>query len=195
MKTLLLATAALLGAATMAHAAITPALTSVTAEGDLFRFTYQGSLDGDTGVVNGSKLVIYDFAGFAGGFQVPNANIVASTEFSSGFFAPGHTDDPTILNLVFTWTGPAFNASGGPFSAVDFEGLSALSTFGGTTTDGFASLGVKNNEATGTLAYAAGSVMTPFAAVPEPATWGLMIVGFGGVGGLMRKRGPALAAA
>lgn len=30
--------------------------------------------------------------------------------------------------------------------------------------------------------------MTGFAAVPEPATWALMIIGFGGIGAAMRKR-------
>lgn len=189
MKKLLMAAAAVLCTATAAHASIIPVLTSVTQEGDLFRYTYQGTLAGDQGVTQGSKLVIFDFAGFAGGFQVPSSFITASTEMYSGLFAPGQTDDPNITNLVFTWNGPDFHTTGGPLDSVDFNGLSALSTFNGSGLDGFAAIAVKNNEATGSLTVNAGSVLVPLAAaVPEPATWGLMILGFGGVGAMVRTR-------
>ena len=189
MKKLLMAAAAVLCTATAAHASIIPVLTSITQEGDLFRYTYQGTLAGDQGVTQGSKLVIFDFAGFAGGFQVPSSFITASTEMSSGLFAPGQTDDPNVTNLVFTWNGPDFHTTGGPLDSVDFNGLSALSTFNGSGLDGFAAIAVKNNEATGSATVNAGSVMVPLAtAVPEPATWGLMILGFGGVGGILRTR-------
>ena len=63
MKKLLLAAAAVLCTATAAHASIIPSLMSVTAEGDLFRYTYQSTLAADQGVTAGSKLVIFDFAG------------------------------------------------------------------------------------------------------------------------------------
>jgi hypothetical protein len=187
MKKLLLAAAAVLCTASAAQASIIPVLTSVTPEGGLFRYSYQGTLAGDQGVTQGSKLVIFDFAGFSGGFQVPNPFITASTELFSGMTAPGQTDDPTIANLVFTWNGPDFNATGGPFTDVDFNGLSALSTFSGTRLDGFAALAVKNNEVPGTLTINAGSVLVP-SAIPEPASWALMILGFGGVGALVRSR-------
>jgi hypothetical protein len=144
-------------------------------------------LAGDQGVTQGSKLVIFDFAGFSGGFQVPNPFILASTELFSNMAAPGQTDDPTIANLVFTWNGPDFHTTGGPLDSVDFNGLSALSTFNGSTLDGFAALAVKNNEAAGTLTANAGSVMVP-SAIPEPASWALIIFGFGGIGALVRSR-------
>jgi len=188
MKKLLLAAAALASVATASHAAIIPTLATITQEGSFFRYSYQGTLVGDQGVVAGSKLVIFDFAGFAGGMLAP-ANVATSTEFSSGFFAPGQTDDPNVLNLVFTYTGPPFNATGGPFSDVNFEGLSALSTFNGTSLDGFAAVAVKNNDGAATLTqtFNAGSVQVP-AVIPEPATWGMMILGFGGIGALLRRR-------
>lgn len=198
MKKLLLAAAAVLCTATVAHASIIPVLMSVTQEGNLFRYSYQGTLAGDQGVTQGSKLVIFDFAGFAGGFQVPSSFITATTEMSSGMFAPGQTDDPNVTNLVFTWNGPDFHTTGGPLDSVDFNGLSALSTYNSTSLDGFAALAVKNNEAAGTLTVNAGSVLVPTAgAIPEPASWALMILGFGGVGAMVRSRkraaGPALA--
>jgi hypothetical protein len=192
MKKLFLAAAALLCTATGAHAAITPVLMSVTPEGGLFRYTYQGSLAGDQGLTQGSKLVIFDFAGFAGGFQAPTS-FAPSTELSSGIFVPGQPDDPGIANLVFTWNGPDFQTTGGPFAPVQFNGLSALSSFGGRGLDGFASIAVKNNgAAAGTQAMDGGAVEVPvrgpLGAIPEPAAWGLMIAGFGGIGALARQR-------
>jgi hypothetical protein len=200
MKKLLLAAAAALCTATAAHASIIPVLMSVTPEGDLFRYTYQGTLAGDSGITQGSKLVIFDFAGFSGGLQVPSPFVTASTELSSGMFAPGNGDDPNVLNLVFTWNGPDFHTSGGAFPEVQFEGLSALSSLSGVGFDGYSAITIKNNGmATGTVEVNAGTVEVPlFAAVgiPEPTTWGLMILGFGGIGALARGRRrsqPALA--
>jgi hypothetical protein len=111
-------------------------------------------------------------------------------------FAPGQTDDPNVTNLVFTWNGPDFHTTGGPLDSVDFNGLSALSTYNSTSLDGFAALAVKNNEAAGTLTVNAGSVLVPTAgAIPEPASWALMILGFGGVGAMVRSRKRAAGAA
>ena len=192
MKKLFLAAAACLCAASGAHAAVIPILMSVTPEGSLFRYTYQGSLAGDQGLTQGSKLVIFDFAGFAGGLQAPTG-FTPTTQLSSGLFAPGQTDDPGVANLVFTWNGSDFQTTGGPFATAQFDGFSALSTFDGRGLDGFASIAVTNNgAAAGTAALDAGSVGVPLAgslaAVPEPAAWGLMIAGFGGVGALARRR-------
>jgi len=190
MKKLLLAATAMLCATTAAHASIIPSLASIVDEGGgLFRYNYTASLAGDQGLVDGSKLVIFDFAGFSGGLTTP-AGFLASTELSSGLFAPGQTDDPTLENLVFTWNGGPFHTTGGPFSEINFDGFSALSTLNGKALDGFAALAVKNNEgsATGTPTFNSGSVEVPAGGVPEPAAWGLMILGFGGVGALVRRR-------
>jgi hypothetical protein len=99
-------------------------------------------------------------------------------------------DDPTIPNLVFKWVGAPFNATGGPFPDVIFSGLTAKSIFGGIGLDGFSALTVTNNgAATGKLAANDGSVGVPAEImVPEPASWTLMILGFGGVGAALRAR-------
>ena len=192
MKKLFLAAAASLCAASGAHAAVIPVLMSVTPEGSLFRYTYQGSLAGNQGLTQGSKVVIFDFAGFAGGLQAPTS-FTPTTQLSSGLFAPGQTDDPNLANLVFTWNGSDFQTTGGPFATTQFDGFSALSSFDGRGLDGFASIAVTNNgAAVGTAALDAGSVDVPIAGslatVPEPAAWALMISGFGGVGAMARRR-------
>lgn len=55
---------------------------------------------------------------------------------------------------------------------------------------------INNGPAQGSLALNSGSTAVPLAIpVPEPASWALMIVGFGGVGALMRRRRETRAAA
>jgi hypothetical protein len=204
LKKILLATAAFLAVAGGANASIIPVLTSVTPEGGLFRFSYQGTLAGDAGVTDGSRLVIFDFAGFAGGLEVPSPFITATTELTTVLYpgpdgvlpSPPHDDNPLIPNLVFVWHGPDFHVSGGPYADINFDGLSALSRFSGITADGFSAITIKNNgPVQGTLLYNVGTVEVPLTGVvPEPATWAMMIMGFGGMGALARRRRQALVA-
>lgn len=192
MKKLLFATAAFCAAAGATHASVIPILTGITDESGLFRFTYEASLAPDAGLLDGSQFVIFDFAGFADG-QTADPSWSASTELTTAGYTlpPGVNDDPTIANLVFTWAGGAFHTTGGPFAATTFT-VSALSSYSGMQMDGFGAFTVVNNgPAQGSLAYNAGTTAVPFAPdslVPEPGAWAMMIVGFGGVGALMRRR-------
>ncbi len=190
----------LLCASTGARAAIIPTLTSVVPDGPNFDWLYQGTLAGDQGLVDGSRLVIFDFKGYVpGSIFSPYAAVTASVEdVSTGLIMPpGTTDDPGIVNLVFTYHGPPFNASGGPFPDVNFNGIGAQSTFGKFALGVFSAQAVKNNGlgpgGTGTPAYNTGYVTVPEALVPEPMTWALMILGFGLAGGALRRRHTAVA--
>ena len=183
-----------LGAA--ASAAVIPSLTSVTPSGGgTSTFTYQGTLSGDAGLTNGSKLVIFDFAGYVpGSISDPFANIASTVELvSSGLTTvPGQVDDPTLWNLVYTYIGPDFQVSGGPFAPIDFNGLSAASVFSQLGADTFSAVTVRNNPdgfpgGTGTPIFDQGFITVP-TGVPEPATWGMMILGFGMVGAGLRLR-------
>ena len=190
-KIMWVAAVAVIGFASAAEANITPVLTGVTAEGSNYRYTYQVTLDSDQGLINGSKVSIFDFAGFAGGLTSSNLNFVPGTElFTLGQLTPpAFSDDPTILNLTLTWLGAAFHNTGGPFPETQFT-LSALSRFNTSRLDGFSSTAVKNNGmSVGLRTDNVGPIAVPFAAgVPEPATWGLMIGGFGMAGVALRRR-------
>ncbi|WP_293677320.1 PEPxxWA-CTERM sorting domain-containing protein [uncultured Phenylobacterium sp.] len=187
-----------------AQAAVIPSLSGVTANADDFTFTYQGTLSGDAGLTAGSKLVIFDFAGYVDGSVFADLPTVTATSelVSLGLTSiPGQIDDPTIANLVFTYNGPDFQTSGGPFEPVDFNGIGARSIFSGLGADTFAAVTVKNNPdntpgGTGTPIFDQGFVTVPLAtAVPEPATWAMMVLGFGGAGALIRSRRRVVATA
>jgi hypothetical protein len=195
MKRLLLAACAALAFAPVANASIIPVLGSITPTGTEFTFTYNGTLAGDQGLVPGSDLVIFDFEGYVAGSisaGIYGPDLIAFTELVSAIPPPFLTiDNPLLPNLVFRWTGAPFQASGGPFADVDFAGLSARSIYGSAKVGGFAALAVTNNGgATGLPTYNAGRVGVPkvTAVVPEPATWGLMILGFGSAGAMLRRR-------
>jgi hypothetical protein len=158
-------------------------------DGTGYIFHYGGTLAPTEGVTSGSKLVIFDFAGYiAGSIFSPYATISASVEptTSDVILAPGITDDPALVNLVFTYTGPDFQTgpSGStPYAPIDFSGLTAKSIFGGTVLDGFATTTVKNEgSGVGTTVFSTGNVAVPMLPIPEPGTWALMIVGLGVVG-------------
>lgn len=192
MKKWVLAAVAAIGMTVPASAAVVTLQSETGSAGD-FTFNYQGTLGPDEGVRSGDRLIIYDFNGYIPGSIFSNlANVMASVENSSTtpIFQPGQSDDPNIPNLVFTYTGPDFQTSGGPYASFNFNGLGARSTFGSTILDAFFTQTTKNNppaEAM-TAAYQVGNVSVPFAAVPEPATWAMMLGGFGLLGAAVRRR-------
>jgi hypothetical protein len=194
MRKFLFAAAAVLALGQSAHASVIPILGAITPDGSNFKFSYDGQLATDQGVRDGSKLVIIDFAGYVpGSIHSTLANVTAS--ISNSLPLPisvddGFHDDPAIPDLVFTYTGPDFQTTGGPFPAIiHFDGLSADSIFGGRTPGSFAASAVQNvGSLAGSVTYNVGQVEVPFDAVPEPASWALMIVGFLGLGTMLRLR-------
>lgn len=193
MKKWIAAALAAIGTVGSANAAVMT-LDSVAAFGSDFKFTYEGTLGPDEGVKAGDRLIIFDFAGYvAGSIDGGSPSVIGSTELFSAtpFIIPGQTDDPTISNLVFTYTGPDFQTSGGPFPAFSFGGLSAVSMFSGTRLDAFTTFTTKNNPppTAGTDLVQVGETQVPMsAAVPEPATWMMMLLGFGLAGRSLRSR-------
>jgi len=157
---------------------------------DDFTWVYQGTLGPDEGVRSGDRLIIFDFAGYIDGSIFSDiGDVSTSTEtLSADTFLPfGESDDPDLVNLVFTYTGDDFRAEGGPFEPFNFEGLGARSIYAQSSIDGFFALATKNNppDAANTPTIQVGLVQVPM--VPEPATWAMMIGGFGLIGAAARR--------
>lgn len=175
-------------AAAPASAAVAILESITPVEGGYF-WEYRITLGPDEGLRAGDKLVIFDFAGYVPGSIVGAANTIASVEFTSlPFVTPGESDDPGILNLVWTYDGPDFQVSGGPFDAITQGGFGAVSIYGRSVIDAFTSVTTKNNPpaTAGTVLVQGGFTQVP--AIPEPASWALMIAGFGLVGLSLRRR-------
>jgi hypothetical protein len=193
MKYLLAAVVAVVAAVPSTAAVIS--LESVTRNGpNNYTFRYQATLDVNEGLRNGDQFVIFDFDGYiAGSVASATPLLVASTQMvsSSALTPPGFTDDPSKANLVFTYFGKGFRTTGGPTLALDIGGLSGRSIHGGLSADGFYARTTKNDPTNGrdTAIYSMGSIAVPApAAVPEPATWAMMLGGFGLLGSAMRRR-------
>lgn len=109
-------------------------------------------------------------------------NIVASP-FSS---FPGFTYTPATAPLSASTLPSQYfqlDAPGGLFE-LRLYFTSALTTSGATLNRTFS----YESEASGGIRYAGGSIVAATAAVPELATWAMLVAGFGAVGFAMRRR-------
>ena len=91
--------------------------------------------------------------------SILDANLIASYTQIAGSFASGQNDNQNYL------------ISGGTFSGIMVSSTSPISVFQ-----------VKQNS------YQLAGTPPPPGSVPEPATWAMMLLGFGGIGMAMRRR-------
>lgn len=195
MKKLLFGVDALLASAA-AHASIIPTLVGdPTDEGDgTFRYTYSATLASDQAVLDGSYFTLYDIVGFdrvgslGDGFTA-TTQLVGNTPSN---VLPN--DDASILNVSFTYSGPSINFDG-PLSERQLGTFEIFATTGAFGFGDFTAEAVRNGGPTrGTLLANIGinAVGIPGGGnpslVPEPASWAMMVFGFGLVGAGMRRR-------
>ena len=199
--------------ATAAHATIIANLDSVTPSGSNFDFNYSATLAPDerldpaqTAVApcpgssspcnpSGTFFTIYDIPGFVGVIAVPT-NWVDSTQLTgvTPSLQNGFTDDPALMNVTFSYTGPVAH---GDTLTSPFTGFVIESTDGGMNTNGvFTSQATKDaGLSAGNTDQAIGPVTVPAAdpTVPEPPTtlltgFGLILAGLPGVKAFQRYR-------
>lgn len=191
-----------LAIALLSVAATMSGLTAATANAATLVITGDGTLTGATGVTIGNK--IYD-VGFRDGTCMQVYGTCTKASFAFELMSDAREAATALLNQVFI-DSPSGRFDSNPGLTFGCTGTvcNTLITYGSGGNFGF-SAGVATNrdtdldtsDATGSRAVRFDSASLPdynFARftfvgmVPEPATWAMMIAGFGVVGGSLRRK-------
>jgi hypothetical protein len=168
----------------LATCALFAATTTVPAAAAVYDFTYTGALSGNLVITTSDTLDAvggfditsvtgtFGGAGITGLFNNPNQPLNSST----GTFTWDNVLFPSGVQ-VFDRYGIAFTTANGTFNIFD-----AIAD--GGNTDAAAPYGLIVGE-TGVETFGTGTIA---AAVPEPSTWAMMILGFAGVGFMAYRR-------
>jgi len=188
--TILAAAALFAGGAVKAQ--LTPNFDMVTPSGSNFTFSYNLDVAGAARLRAGDWFTIYDFNGYvAGSAFAPAADWSISVQ-GTGITPVGVTppvDNPAIMNITFTYTGPMVNGPSSMFDGPDAFG--ADSTTSATNAGGaFSYQNHKNNPGKpddNSRQFGAGSVVVP-AAIPESSSLMLLVPGLVPLGMMLRRR-------
>lgn len=176
-----IAITAALTASSASYAAVTIEATSTTP-------TLIGTFDAGTYTFTTTGIV--SLAGPIGsGFDMDANGVPVTPVTSPGYlyFNPGGSD---TADGSYGNAGPGFNLGAlvGTFAADGASGYFLLGTTSTLTFNTTTSLYGLVNETYAINDAGAFSVSAAAAAVPEPSTWAMMILGFGVVGGALRRR-------
>ena len=162
---------AIVATVSTASAGLLPTQVSVVPDSGNYRWTYAIVLPTDSKLQAGNYFTIYDFNGYVDGTAIP-----ADSNWSVNVVNTGATpmvlnpvDDPSIANLVFTYSGPMIPAGQlglGNFSAISLYSDRMEADF--TAETNRTSDGVKDSNIT-TTEVPVGRIN----GVPEPATLAL----------------------
>jgi len=140
----------------------------------------------DTPAPDGSFTGGFGDTGITGGAFTDTFNFNMPTGIAGGTISSNFTDDQ-MNNIDFTsvaFNGHEFNI--GSTGQVEFRSLLGLPVTNGPQTLVVSGTSGGNGAFAGTLSFVLGAV--GMAGAPEPASWALMLLGFGGAGALIRAQ-------
>lgn len=119
------------------------------------------------------------FSGFSGGFSAAGADICGSNLFGNVAAIPS-------ISVIFE--------AGGHEQIVTIDNPAATSFVGIVSTSGRTSFAIVGpGDVGGNFRWPSANNLVLASAIPEPASWFMLIAGFGPVGAAARRRGPRLA--
>lgn len=187
-------------AAAAATAALAPAAAQAQAEGAFTRAVASGQLEAPPNASPGSSVATFEFDGNIMRAEVPFRDLLAGTTMAHIHCCT--TDAFTgIAPIAIPFPDFPLGARGGSYShAFDLSDASTydpnfLAAFGGTPASASAALldAIGDNTAylnIHTTQFPAGEIrgFLVAAPIPEPATWGMLVVGLSGLGLMARRR-------
>lgn len=190
------------------HVIVLPLMAGITTAAYAATFTYSADLTGSAEAIPnaspgiGSTEVTYDDATHSLRVQISFSGLLGTTT-ASHIHAPTAVPDTgtaMVATTVPTFAGFPLGVTAGTYDSgwLDLTDASSynpafITTWGGTTASAEAALAAALGAGTSylnihTSVYPGGEIRGFLHAVPEPASWATMLLGFGLVGGVVRSR-------